>query len=98
VKLLQCRKRIGEGREPRRTRFDVVPDERPVLVQRACAAVVLLEDERDVGAAVDVTCEQREARKREQAERTVQMRRAYGHTYRYALGSSFPAHWHVGHQ
>ena len=57
MKLLQRRQRIGKRGEPRRPRLDVVADEGPVLVQGARAAVMLLEDEGDVGAAVDVPCE-----------------------------------------
>ena len=82
AQLLEHAQRIRKGRETPGTRLDVAAYERPVLVERALAAVVLLEGELKLGAGFDLLRQQREACEPEEAQRAVEVRSAYGHALR----------------
>ena len=66
---IQRDRRVTAGEEASPARLDEVPDERPVLVERRPAArIVLLEDERDLGALLEIAAEEREGSKAEAAQ------------------------------
>src|SRR5205085_9334178 len=72
-KLLERDRRVLAGREPRGARLDEPAHERPVLVERRPpATAVLLECERDLGAAVHVLGQPAESAEAEAPERLVE--------------------------
>jgi hypothetical protein len=88
---------VGQ-RSSRSARVHVRAHERSVLVERGLAARgVLLEGERNLGAALHVPHQERKPREAEAAERAVQVGRACGHACDYAPDGSFPV-WQPGHQ
>ena len=91
LELLERDQRIVSAAEPRRPLLDERAHERPVLVQRRAAGVLVL-DERDgqLGAVVELAEEVRERTEREAAEGCVEMRSAQGHAYVYALERGSP--------
>ena len=89
---------VGQRSEPLRARVHVRAHERSILVERGLAARgVLLEGERNLGAALHIPRQERKPREAEAAKRAVQVGRAYGHACDYAPDGSFPV-WHPGHQ
>ena len=58
---------------------------------------VLLECERQLGAALDVREQRAEGAETESSQRFVQLRSAHDHEFGYAAGGSSPL-WHSGHQ
>ena len=79
LQLLEGHEGIGQRGEPARARVHVVADERPVVVERSLPAVVLLEREGDLGAAIDLPREERKTPDREETKRAIQVRSAHGH-------------------
>ena len=82
AQLLERVQRIWKSGQAPRAGFHVAGDERPVLVERPLAAVVLLERKRNLGAGLDLLREQGEAREPEETQRAVEVRSAYGHALR----------------
>ena len=54
AQLLQCGQSVGKRCQAAGARLDVATDERPILVERALAAVVLLEGKLKLGARLDL--------------------------------------------
>ena len=98
AELVHRKLRVGSSSERVRARLDERFDERPVLVERRpVVGAVLLEGERQVGAALQLL-EQRTERAEAKSPKTVEeLRSAHDHNCAYAVFGSSPF-WHSGHQ
>ena len=98
AELVHCKLRVGSSPERVRARLDERFDEGPVLVERRpVVGAVLLESERQVGAALQLLEQRTERAEAKSPETVEQLRSAHDHNCAYAVFGSSPF-WHSGHQ
>ena len=98
AELVHRKLRVGSSPQRVRARFDERFDERPVLVERRpVVGAVLLEGERQVGAALQLLEQRAERAEAESPETVEELRSAHDHNCAYAVFGSSPF-WHPGHQ
>ena len=98
TELVHRKLRVGSAPERVRARLDERFDEGPVLVERRpVVGAVLLESERQVGAALQLLEQRTERAEAKSPETVEQLRSAHDHNCAYAVFGSSPF-WHSGHQ
>ena len=98
AQLVDRELRVGPSSKHVRARLDERLDEWPILVERGpVVGVVLLEGERQVGAALQIGEQRTERAEAESPEGVEELRSAHDHGSAYAVFGSSPF-WHPGHQ